>query len=210
MTHFESKNDARTTDGTEGGPALSNFLSELAVEVAGEVAVYKRSSTAAIRAYLMAGAKLLEARKVAWHGQWGAFMEACGVEGRTARNMMILARAGFTADEVTAAGGIRGALESLRDSASEALGRDGELPSATTHAEARRQARKHLRDCVVRQKGRCAICKHLLPGDLAGVHIDHDRPLADGGTSEPDNTQAVHAICNLVKGARDFYPTDGS
>lgn len=84
----------------------------------------------------------------------------------------------------------------------------GHRGSATTHAEARRQARKHLRDCVVRQKGHCAICEGLLPGDLAGVHMDHKRALADGGTSEPDNTQAVHAICNLVKGARDFYPTD--
>ena len=122
--------------------------------------------------------------------------------------MMTLARAGLSADEVTAAGGVRGALESLRETAKAVLGRNREHSQAAIHAKARRQARKHLRDCVVRQKGYCAICKHLLPGDLAGVHVDHKRPLAHGGTSDPDNIQAAHAICNLVKGARDFYPTD--
>ena len=44
-----------TKDSTEG-PRLSNFLTVLAVEIAGEVAAYKRSSTAAHRAYLAAGA----------------------------------------------------------------------------------------------------------------------------------------------------------
>ena len=44
-------------------PALSNFLTVLAVEIAGEVAAYKRSSTAAHVAYLSAGRKLLDARE---------------------------------------------------------------------------------------------------------------------------------------------------
>ena len=43
------------------GPALSNRLTVLAVEVAGEVAAYRRASTAAHRAYLAAGAMLVEA-----------------------------------------------------------------------------------------------------------------------------------------------------
>ena len=97
-------------------PALSNFLTVLAVEIAGEVAAYKRSSTAAHVAYLSAGRKLLDARENVPRGQWAPFLAACGgVEPRTARNMMALARAGLTADDVTAAGGVRAALESLRD-----------------------------------------------------------------------------------------------
>ena len=97
-------------------PALSNFLTVLAVEIAGEVAAYKRSSTAAHIAYLSAGRKLLDARENAPRGQWAPFLAECGgVEPRTARNMMALARAGLTADDVTAAGGVRAALESLRD-----------------------------------------------------------------------------------------------
>ena len=97
-------------------PALSNFLTVLAVEIAGEVAAYKRSSTAAHVAYLSAGRKLFDARENAPRGQWAPFLAACGgVEPRTARNMMALARAGLTADDVTAAGGVRAALESLRD-----------------------------------------------------------------------------------------------
>ena len=206
MTNPVSEGDARTKESTEGGPALSNYLTMLAVEVAGQIAVYKRSSTAANRAYLTAGAKLLEAREMAPHGQWATFLEACGIETRTARNMMTLARAGLSADDVTAAGGVRGALESLREAAKAVLVRYGELSPSASHAEARRQARKHLRDCVVRQEGHCAICERLLPGDLSGVHVDHKRPLADSGTSGADNLQAAHAICNLVKGARELYP----
>ena len=110
----ESEGLTMTKDST--GPALSNYLAVLAVEIAGEVAAYKRSSTAAHVAYLTAGAKLLDARENAPRGQWAPFLAACGgVEPRTARNMMALARAGLTADDVTAAGGVRAALESLRD-----------------------------------------------------------------------------------------------
>ena len=208
MTHFESKGDARTTDSTEGGPALSNYLSVLAVKVAGEFVTYKRCSSEAHRAYLTAGATLVEARKAARHGQWTPFLKACGIEIRTARNMMVLARAGFSAEDLTAAGGVRGALESLRVAAKAMQVLDGDLSPSASHAEARRQARGHLRDCVVRQKGYCLICGHLLPGDLAGVHVDHRRSIANGGTSDPTNLQAAHAVCNLVKGARDFFPAN--
>ena len=103
-----------TKDSTEG-PRLSNFLTVLAVEVAGELAAYKRSSTAAHRAYLAAGAKLLDARAAAKRGEWAPFLTACGddLDERTAQRMMQLARSGLTPDDVTAAGGVRGALESL-------------------------------------------------------------------------------------------------
>lgn len=205
MTNPESTDNA-----TEGAPALSNYLSALAGEVAAEFALYKSTSTAAHRAYLSVGTKLLEARQATRHGQWAVFLKASGLEGRTARNMMTLARAGLSADEVTAAGGVRAALELLRQAAKAVLGSDGELSPAARHAEARREARKHLRDCVVRQRGYCAICQRLLPGDLTGVHVDHQRPLADRGTSESANLQATHAMCNLVKGARVLFPADGA
>ena len=96
-------------------PALSNFLTVLAGEIAGEVAAFKRSSTAAHRAYLAAGAKLLDARAAAKRGEWAPFLTACGddLDERTAQRMMQLARSGRTPDDVTAAGGVRGALESL-------------------------------------------------------------------------------------------------
>ena len=103
------------------GPALSNYLSVLAVEVAGEVAAFKRSSTAAHVAYLAAGRKLVEARGSARRGEWAPFLEACGIEARTARNMMTLARAGLTADDLTAAGGVRGALDAVRGEKTETV-----------------------------------------------------------------------------------------
>ena len=96
------------------GPALSNYLAVAAVEIAGEVAAYKRSSRAAHVALLNAGRKLVDARESARRGQWAPFLEACGIEGRTARNWMMLARAGLTADDVTAAGGVQGAIDRLR------------------------------------------------------------------------------------------------
>ena len=188
-----------TKDSTEG-PRLSNFLTVLAVEVAGELAAYKRSSTAAHRAYLAAGAKLLDARAAAKRGEWAPFLTACGddLDERTAQRMMQLARSGLTPDDVTAAGGVRGALESLR----EARERD------SAKGKARRAARGHLRDCVVGQSGLCGICGRPLAGDLGHTHVDHKVPLDAGGTSDRANLHAAHAICNLVKGARGFYPFD--
>ena len=59
--------------------ALSNYLSVLAAEVAGEVAAYKRSSRAAHFAYLEAGRKLADARESARRGEWLPFLEACGI-----------------------------------------------------------------------------------------------------------------------------------
>ena len=103
------------------GPALSNFLTVLAVEIAGEVAAFKRGSLAAHTAYLEAGRKLVEARGECRRGQWGPFLSACGIEARTARDMTSLARAGMTPERMTALGGIRAALESLRTAAAVAL-----------------------------------------------------------------------------------------
>lgn len=102
-------------------PALSNFLSSLAVDVAGDVAAYRRGSLEAHRAYLSAGAKLVQARGECRRGQWGPFLEKAGLDARTARDMMSLARADVTAERMTDLGGVRAALEALRLSAAVAL-----------------------------------------------------------------------------------------
>ena len=73
-------------------PRLSNWLTVQAGAVAGELAAYKRSSR-----------------------------QAAGVESRTARDMMTLARSRLTASQVHRHGGVRGALEALRETASDAL-----------------------------------------------------------------------------------------
>ena len=54
---------------------------------------------------------LLEARKVAEHGEWAPFLEQAGIPERTARRMLRIARAGFNSVTVTELGGIRAALE---------------------------------------------------------------------------------------------------
>ena len=103
------------------GPRLSNFLSALAADVAGHVSAYRRSSLDAHRAYLAAGAKLVEARGECRRGEWGPFLQAAGVEGRTARNMMMLARAGLRAEDVTDRGGVQASIDALRQAAAGAV-----------------------------------------------------------------------------------------
>ena len=85
-----------------------------AADVARDIAAYQRSSLEAHRAYFAAASKLVEARGQCRRGEWGEFLRWAGLESRTAQNMMVLARHGFTADELTEYGGILGALESLR------------------------------------------------------------------------------------------------
>lgn len=103
-------------------PALSNYLASLAVDVANDVAAYRRSSLEAHRAYLSAAAKLVEARgECTRRGQWGAFLTAAGLERRTAGNMMQLARAGITAERVSELGGVQAALDALRAAAAGAV-----------------------------------------------------------------------------------------
>ena len=74
-------------------PLQSNLLSSLAADVREAVSRFKRSSLEAHQAYLEAGAKLVEARGEYRRGQWGPFLEVAGVDARTARDMMTLARA---------------------------------------------------------------------------------------------------------------------
>ena len=107
---------------------LSNYLTHLAVDVTEDFTVYRRSSEDAHRAYLSAGAKLLDGKEAAKHGEWTPFLRSCGIEPRTARNMMTLARSGFTAEEISDFGGVRGALESLRQPAKPETLSDPESP----------------------------------------------------------------------------------
>ena len=96
-----------TKDSTEG-PRLSNFLTVLAGEI-------RRSREASRATYLEDGRKLIEAREHARRGEWGPFLAAASVSERSARDMMALARSGLTADGITELGGIRYALEWLRE-----------------------------------------------------------------------------------------------
>ena len=102
------------------GPALSNWLTIQAAEVAGDVATFKRASAEAHTAYMMAARRLVSVRGECRRGEWLPFISACGLEARTAQNMMKLARAGLSAEDVTAAGGVRGALDALSEAASRA------------------------------------------------------------------------------------------
>ena len=104
------------------GPArLSNYLTALAADVAGDVAAYRRGSIEAHRAYLSGAAKLVEARGACRRGEWGPFLERAGVGSRAAQDMMALARAGVTAERMTELGGVRAALEAIRYAAAVAV-----------------------------------------------------------------------------------------
>jgi len=52
---------------------------------------------------------------------------------------------------------------------------------------------------LVRQKGRCAICKKSIK---RGYHLDHVIPLVRGGRNTDSNTQLTCCRCNLKKGAK--------
>lgn len=111
-------------------PVLSNWLTVQAAEVAGDVARFKRATNEAHTAYLAAARRLVAVRGECRRGEWGAFLQAAGVEPRTARNMMQLARAGLSADDVTAAGGVQAALDALRAAAAGAVEVAGEALDA--------------------------------------------------------------------------------
>lgn len=53
---------------------------------------------------------------------------------------------------------------------------------------------------VIRQNGKCVYCDHLL---VNGYHVDHWRPLARGGSNNPDNLQLLCPTCNRKKWAHD-------
>ena len=50
--------------------------------------------------------------------------------------------------------------------------------------------------CAAAQEWRCAACRKLLP---ASFQVDHVRALADGGTDDPANLQALCGTCHAEK-----------
>ena len=104
----------------------SNLLASLAADVREAVSRFKRASLESFEAYLTAGGKLVEARGECRRGQWGPFLAAAGLDARTARDMMTVARAGLTAGQLYRHGGIRGTLEALRAAAAGAVDAAGD------------------------------------------------------------------------------------
>ena len=164
---------------------LSNLAIDRA-EAAGEQwRRYGASRRESIEAYIAAGAALLEGIAEVPHGGKGAFYRRAGIPADTAERMLILARAGMTADAVMAGGGIRAVTDQLRR----------RIDPATLREH-------HLVRLIVRQGADCAICRKRLPEDGAMIDIDHVEPKAWGGTDDVENLQAVCHGCNLRKGAR--------
>ena len=64
-------------------------------------------------AWIDAANLLLEARKVAEHGEWLPFLEHAGIPRRTAQRMLRIAEAGLKSDTVSRLGGIRATLQYL-------------------------------------------------------------------------------------------------
>lgn len=71
-------------------------------------------------------------------------------------------------------------------------------------ASRERDLRKHLSVLIARQGRRCGLCRERLPRRTGGrrVHVDHIVPRKEGGSDDLANLQAVHALCNRIKGGR--------
>lgn len=69
------------------------------------------------------------------------------------------------------------------------------------HLQARPGISRRVRQRIIERDGlRCGICGDAVnPSD---VHIDHIVPFARGGSSEMDNLQVAHGVCNMRKGDR--------
>lgn len=124
-------------------PILSHYLTGQAADVAIEAAAFARASLAAHRAFLEAGRRLVDARGACRPGEWGRFLAAAGLDGRTAADMMMLSRSGASAERVTDLGGVRAALESLRGAAAGAVeaADDGAMASGNDAAASRGRRR---------------------------------------------------------------------
>lgn len=104
---------------------LTNLQCEQADRIGEQVERYNRSSRERVEAAIQAGRLLADARKVAPHGTWGAFLKRTKLASSTAHAWISLARADV--DDVLAIGGIRAAiacakLVSVASAARRALG----------------------------------------------------------------------------------------
>lgn len=57
-----------------------------------------------------------------------------------------------------------------------------------------------IAELLLKQKGKCAICKISLKDKY---HVDHIYPISKGGMHEPKNIQILCATCNVRKSAKD-------
>ena len=88
-------------------------LESLDLQLLHEVERYGAGRWQSYDAALAAGKLLLKARRELQHGDFTDFAERAGLNARTARSWMQLARAGFDADRIAALGGIGKARKAL-------------------------------------------------------------------------------------------------
>ena len=76
------------------------------------------------------------------------------------------------------------------------------IPRGQSHCKAHkrggstRQWRALRQQILARDRYTCQLC------GAAAEHVDHKRPVIDGGSDQPGNLQAICAECNLRKGGR--------
>jgi 5-methylcytosine-specific restriction endonuclease McrA len=73
-------------------------------------------------------------------------------------------------------------------------------------AAGRREYKRRLDEAWHRQEATCGICKRTLV--WAEATVDHIQPRGMGGARRDDrqeNIQAVHAVCNSLKGSKRNY-----
>ena len=69
------------------------------------------------------------------------------------------------------------------------------------HKRHQKQRKLVRRQRIIDRDGMlCGICKRAIDC-LRDLHIDHIIPLSRGGSSQPNNLQPAHRLCNLKKGA---------
>ena len=95
-------------------------VEELTGKIADEWERYQRADAERIEAALNAGAALIELRERLPHGDFLPAIRRLGIADRTAQNWMRLSRAGMKYETVAHLGGIRAALEHLRQRATTA------------------------------------------------------------------------------------------
>ena len=104
----------RTATGASAGgrpaPAarLSKRVAVIAAEARAAFGFYRRTASPA--SYVDAGARLLDARKAARPEQWGAVLDAAGIEEAKARELLAIARGGWTVKALADVGGVAAAL----------------------------------------------------------------------------------------------------
>lgn len=61
------------------------------------------------------------------------------------------------------------------------------------------KTRARLLQLVIRQEGKCYICRRKLPENASLIHVDHVFPQIAGGKSDPSNLRAACSSCNQSK-----------